>query len=346
MIILPVVLLGLSGIGGAGGIALSAKGIVDSLEASATNRYVQEENERNMLRFGACSKQLDEALQRLGKQRMVIAKNFNVFVNAFEKIHNRPEFSTGEDAVFPTFDFDEIKNVSVVADMCLGVASGAVAGSALGAAAASGTTVAVMALGKASTGAKIAGLSGAAKTNAALAALGGGAKAAGGGGMALGGLVLNAATLGVGVLVEGLALAYVSSIARKEADKAKETLKNNESILMQAIDMQFEVTEATNKMKNVSVELCNTKYKQLVFKLKELVEKKNDWNDYTEEERKLVDNNILIVQILHYLNNIPLYKVTKLNAKGEIEEIEPNSEEVATAIIKAKQKSKEVLANG
>ena len=93
MFFLPVVILALSGISGAGGVALSAKSVVDSLEASSTNRYVQERNERNLLRFEACSDQLEKAIYSFGKQRVTISKNFNVFINAFEKIHNRPEFS-------------------------------------------------------------------------------------------------------------------------------------------------------------------------------------------------------------------------------------------------------------
>ena len=235
MLILPTILLTLSGISGAGGIALSVKSVVDSMQAASTNRYVQERNERNLFRFEAVSGKLDKALETLGEQRMVIAKNFSVFIKAFEQIHNRPEFSTKENKAFPSFSFDEIKNVSVVANAVVGTAGGAVVGSALGAAAASGTTSAIIALGKASTGAKIAELHGAAQTKAAIAALGGGAKAAGGGGIALGTVVLNAATLGVATLVEGIAMAYASSVAKKEADKAKSAMEENERIIYERI---------------------------------------------------------------------------------------------------------------
>lgn len=337
MLVLPTILFTLSAISGGGGLALTAKSAIDTLEASSTNRYMQEKNERNLLRFDACSQKLDTALTELGKQRMTISKNFSVFINAFEKIHNRPEFTKGEDTDFPEFDFDEIKNVSIVAGTVIGISGGAVAGSALGAAAAGGTTSAIMALGKASTGARIAGLSGAAKTKAALAALGGGAKAMGGGGIALGTMVLNAATLGVATLVEGIAMAYAGSVARKEANKARDTLEKNERIIQNAIDMQLDVTCSVDDIKKVSISLCNKVYKKLVFQLKDLMAKKDDWNEYTDEERTLVENNILVVQILHYLNNIPVYKVTKENEKGEPEEVEANVNEVKQAIKKAKK---------
>lgn len=337
MFLLPGVLLALSGISGASGIALSAKSVIDMMNASATNRFVQERNERNLLRFESCSKELEQAMDELGHQRMIIAKNFSVFIRAFEKIHNRPEFSKGENAAFPKFDFTEIKNVAVMADVVLGAVSGAAGGSVLGAAAASGTTSAIMAIGKASTGAKIAQLSGAAKTKAALAALGGGSKVAGGGGMALGTVVLNAATIGVGVLVEGLALAYSASLAKKQADQAQDALQDNEQVIWQAIEMQLEITCSAEDLRRASVQLCNRTYKKLVFQLKTLVEEKNDWNDFSEEEKLLLDNNILVVQILHYLNNTPLYKVTKYNGEGEVEEVEPNTKEVTAAIKEAEK---------
>ncbi len=335
MLVLPTILFTISGISGAGGIALQIKSAIDSSDASTTNRMVQKRNEKNLMRFEACSKQLDESLEALGRQRTVIAKNFNVFVNAFEKIHNRPEFTRGEDAEFPEFDFDEIKNVSVVATQLLGSTVGAIGGSVLSTAAAVGTTTLVMALGKASTGTKIATLHGAALEKAIYAALGGGAKAVGGGGIALGSMVLNAASLGVGVLVEGLAMAYAGSKAKKSADEAKTEMEKNETIIYDAITMQLKVTHSVDDIKKVSVDICNNVYKPLVLKMKRLVEEKTDWDDYTDDEKQLVENNILTVQILHFLNNTPLYKVTKLNSKGEVEEVEANSQEVDVAIKKA-----------
>ena len=342
MLVLPTLILTLSAISGAGGIALSVKSVDDSINASATNRYVQERNERNLLRFEACSRKLDASLSKLGEQRMVIAKNFNVFINAFEKIHNRPEFSSKEQPGLPVFDFDEIKNVSVVASVFAGTASGAVTGSMLGAAAASGTTSAIMALGKASTGARIAGLHGAAKTKAALAALGGGAKAVGGGGIALGSLVLNAATLGVGTLVEGIAMAYAGSVAKQEADKAHSTMQENEKIIYDAIQMQISITNSADEISAASARICNGIYKKLVVKLKKLVAEKNDWNLFNGEEKLLVENCILLVQTLHYLNNIPMYKVISVNNRGEVVEIEPNTDEVRYGIQRSKRTVEEL----
>lgn len=60
-----------------------------------------------------------------------------------------------------------------------------------------------MALGTASTGTAIGGLSGVAATNATLAWLGGGSLAAGGGGMALGSMVLGGIIAGPALLIAG-----------------------------------------------------------------------------------------------------------------------------------------------
>ncbi|MBR3312877.1 MAG: hypothetical protein IKG18_01925 [Atopobiaceae bacterium] len=338
MLLLPTVIIAMSTISGAGGLALSVKSVMDSLDASATTRQTQYQNEKNILRLEAVSEKLETSLGSLGRQRMVITKNFSVFVNAFEKIHNRPEFTKAEDVDFPQFDFDEIKNVSIVADAFFGATLGAVGGSVFAAVAASGTTAAVMAWGTASTGTKIAALHGAAATRAALAALGGGAISAGGGGMALGTLVLNVASLGVGVLVEGIAMAYAGSVARKQADEAHQQMLNNERIINKAIDTQVSISGAVTDMKRASVDICNNVYKPLVMELRDLVSRKQEWNDFTADEKLLVENCILIVQILHFLNNTPLYKATRFNSKGEVEEVEPNKE-VRSAIKKAKAKA-------
>lgn len=74
-------------------------------------------------------------------------------------------------------------------------------------------------VGIASTGTAISGLSGAAAWNATLAWLGGGSLATGGGGMALGSLVLGGITLGPAVLIGGFVLA---GEGEKALTKAKE----------------------------------------------------------------------------------------------------------------------------
>lgn len=335
ILLIPAVIGTLSGISGASGLALSAKGLVDAMNTSAASRQVQERNEKNLLRFEACSKKLEISLQELGEQRMIISKNFNVFIHAFEEIKNPPEFSKREQVELPAFDFEEIKKVAVDASMIAGMAGGAFVGSFCGAAAAAGTNAAIIAFETASTAAKISGISGASKS-AVWAALGEGAKVVGGGGMALGSLMLNLATAGVAFLAEGIAVAYAGSLAQKELEKTKKKLEENEKIISKTIDMQITVMHLINEIKSLSVIICNGIYKKLVFQLKDLVSRKKDYNLFSEDEKELVKNNISLVQVLYYLNNIPLYSPTKHNRSGEIEEVEPNIDEVKNAIILSK----------
>lgn len=332
MITLPAILLTLSGISGAGGLALSVKSTIDSLEVSSKNRFIQDKNEKNVLKFESVSEKLEDALNDLGKQRITISKNFSVFINAFEKIKNKPDFIRVEGDILPEFSFEEIRNVSIVAEMALGGTGGFFTASFLGVSAAQETAKTVIYLGRASTGTKIAKLHGMAKANATLAALGGGSLKAGGGGMVLGSIVLDATTLGIGALVQGIALAYTSSLAKKKTDKAAEQVDKNETLIDEAIKLQMSILHAIEDIKKASVHLCNTVYKPLVFKMRDLVNREDDWNNYNEEEKKLIENNIHIVQILNYLNNTPMYKVVKQNEKGEVEEVEANTEEVREAI--------------
>jgi hypothetical protein len=71
--------------------------------------------------------------------------------------------------------------------------------------------------GTASTGAAIGGLSGAAAWNATLAWLGGGSLATGGGGMALGGLVLGGIAVGPALMIGGFVLGGQGEKALTEA---------------------------------------------------------------------------------------------------------------------------------
>lgn len=145
--------------------------------------------------------------------------------------------------------------MSVGAGVLLGGLGGAAVGTAGGFAAAGATTSAVMALGTASTGTAISTLSGAAATNATLAALGGGAISAGGGGMALGTAVLGGATLGVGLLVGGIIFNFTGSKmsdkaddAYRQAKKAQEDAERiinylNELMILQKIFMKHLMTQ-------------------------------------------------------------------------------------------------------
>jgi hypothetical protein len=108
-----------------------------------------------------------------------------------------------------------------VAHALAGGAGGAFAGAAVGGAAAYGTFMTAVTLGSASTGAAIAGLSGAAASNAALALLGGGTLAAGGAGVA-GGTALLAGIVAAPALL--LTIGGLVWMVRRRNRKQQEEL--------------------------------------------------------------------------------------------------------------------------
>ena len=141
----------------------------------------------------------------------------------FEQIKNRLTFEnySKNGVTLPRYDVEELKEVSIGAGVLLGGLDGAGLGVAGGFAAAGATTAAVMALGTASIGTAIATLSGAAATNATLAALGGG-------GIVLGTTILGAATLGVGLLVGGAIFSITGGKLSDKADEAWSQMKKDE----------------------------------------------------------------------------------------------------------------------
>ena len=95
-----------------------------------------------------------------------------------------------------------------------------------------------MTFGTASTGTAISTLSGAAATNATLAALGGGSIASGGGGMAAGAAALNVVTLGPALLVTGFTVAGQGEKAKTRAREI-EALVNVETASMHLTRVKF-----------------------------------------------------------------------------------------------------------
>ncbi len=113
----------------------------------------------------------------------------------------------------------------------------------------------VGAVGVASTGTAISTLSGAAATKATLAWLGGGAIAAGGGGIALGGIVLNSIFFGPALLVssffigrkaEEIKTRVESEIAKMDVAEAQ--MRQHLTLLEEIVKRLDELIESTRKM--------------------------------------------------------------------------------------------------
>jgi hypothetical protein len=139
-------------------------------------------------------------------------------------------------------------------------------GQAVGAAYAAGQgTVALVGLfGTASTGTAIGGLSGAAAWNATLAWLGGGSLAAGGGGMALGTLVLGGIAVGPALMIGGFVLGGEGEKALTKARKyeaqvkaACEKFQAAEDLLKQAQQRIAEVSDLVTNLNSKALGLLS-----------------------------------------------------------------------------------------
>ena len=230
---LPLILGIAAAVAGTTGVGLGIHGGVKMKQANDKLKEAQKRNNSNNARLERMNQSACRTMDVLGENEMKALSEFQQFSDLFERIKNRPEFADLKigNVSIPKFEGEEIKKASVGASVLVGGLSGAALGTAGGFAASGATTAAVMALGTASTGTAISALSGAAATNATLAALGGGSLAAGGGGIALGTTILGAATLGVGLLVGGVIFSCTGSKLSSKADEAWEQMKKAEKTI-------------------------------------------------------------------------------------------------------------------
>lgn len=328
---LPFIIGGLAAAAGVVGIGTGIRGGVKMKDANDTMKSAQEKQKNAVARFEDYNEKATLAMDKLGEQELSILVSFEHFSDLIERIQGRPEFKkyskNGID--LPEYKAEELKKVSAGAGVLLGGISGAVAGTAGGFAAAGATTSAVMALGVASTGTAISSLSGVAATNATLAALGGGALSTGGGGMALGSAVLGGATLGVGLLVGGIIFNVTGSKLADKADEAYSQACKTEEQTDKINWYLRQLREAAGKYRRMLVKVEN-QYQKRLETLDHMITflGKTDWTDFSEAERKMTENLVLLVGLLYKMCQVKL--VLQTEGKNELNRI--NKEEMDVVI--------------
>lgn len=305
---LPLIIGGLAAVAGVAGVGSGIHGGVKMKEANDTMKVAKSKQEKAVALFDQRNSETTELMDSIGKQELEILKSFDTFSDIIEKIQGRPEFKAYKrDGVkLPDYVAEELKKVSAGAGVLLGGIGGATVGTAGGFAAAGATTSAVIALGTASTGTAISSLSGVAATNATLAALGGGSIAAGGGGMALGTAVLGGATLGVGLLVGGIIFNVTGSKLSNRADEAYKQAKRTEEEVNRIVGYFDELLSAAKFFK-ISLTDIEKQYRKRLSTLDYVVNfsEKKQWYQFTEKEKQMTENAILLVGLL--------YKMCKTN---------------------------------
>ena len=288
---LPLILGAAAAVAGATGVGSAIHGGIKMKKANNTMKSANQQHQKNIARFESQNKKTAEDMDRLGKKELEILDGFKKFSEVFERIQNRPEFKEykRENVKIPPYNAEELKQVSIGAGVLLGGLGGAAVGTAGGFAAAGATTSAVMALGTASTGTAIATLHGVAATNATLAALGGGAIAAGGGGIALGTTILGATTLGAGILVGGIIFSLTGTKLSDKADEAWKQMKKAEKEINQICTYLQSLSKAEGRFEET---LCtvNRIYLRHLEMLTDLVvlSGKTNWEHYSGAEKSLL----------------------------------------------------------
>lgn len=299
---LPLIIGGVAAVAGLTGIGTGIHGGVKMKEANDTMKLAQKKQERAVALFNRKNDETTLLMDSIGTQELQILSSFDDFSDIIEKIQGRPEFKAynREGVNLPEYEAEELKKISAGAGVLLGGIGGATAGTAGGFAAAGATTSAVMALGTASTGTAISTLSGVAATNATLAALGGGSIAAGGGGMALGSAVLGGATLGVGLLVGGIIFNVTGSKLSDKADEAYIQAKRTEKEVNTIVAYFDDLTAAAKIFKD-NIDKVEKVYRHHLDKLNHIVnaEQKYLWNTFTDSEKKITENTVLLVGLLY-----------------------------------------------
>ena len=331
---LPLILGIAAAVAAVTGVGVGVRGGMKMKDANDTISEANDRHEKNIKLFKKSHNSTIELMDKVGKKELEVFNSFSRFQDAFEKIHNRPEIDEyyADNYQGSKYEPKKIKEVAVGAGVLLGGLGGAAVGTAGGFAAAGATTAAVMALGTASTGTAIATLSGAALTNATLAALGGGALAAGGGGIALGTTILGASTLGIGLLVGGIVFSITGSTLSDKADKAFEQMKQAEKEINTVVNFQNRLKSNVTKFL-ASFEITSKKYYEHLNLLEEVVSKKQNYFEYDSEERKIVENTVLLVGLLYKMGKVQL--VQKGNNENDVGKV--NSYEINKVIIDSTQ---------
>jgi hypothetical protein len=216
--LIPLILGGAALLGSALGIKKGVDGVSDIKEAK---RVAEAAERRGKSALSTLESKRSEANRQADAYASLLLdvrrKTFDRFVKFVESLGQKGSMEAIRALEEVHITPPQLHEYKVAAIEAHRVAVGAVSMVASSAGASAGTTGLIGLLGTASTGTAISSLSGVAATNATLAWLGGGSLAAGGGGMALGTVVLGGITVAPALLVGGFVLSGRGAKALTEA---------------------------------------------------------------------------------------------------------------------------------
>lgn len=238
------------------GVGASVAGVADMNQAKEIGERAQERYEDAVSNLKADWKVTDQlALEYDQLRRNVKLRTIGQFVDFIKR--NLGQRASQQDLEFLTQIgiLEECEALALEAEQLQFFKAGAKA--VVGGAAVGQGAVGLAGMGVAGTGSAISGLSGAAAWNATLAWLGGGSLASGGGGMALGTLVLGGITVGPALLVGGFVLAGKGEEALTKAREYEATVNTKVAKIEAAGAFLQRVERRLNELANLVYDLNN-----------------------------------------------------------------------------------------
>ncbi|MGB3760627.1 MAG: hypothetical protein WBA07_30345 [Rivularia sp. (in: cyanobacteria)] len=244
------------------GIGAGISGLSDMDEAKEIGENAQRDYEDAIYYLNAEREETNQLAEYYGEFQMnVMIDTIRRFIDFIENNigntkQSQQKFLEGLDGI-SVKQINEYKTATIEAEQFFQGGIKAIGGAAAGYGGAMSLATSV---GVASTGTAITGLSGAAATNATLAWLGGGSLAAGGGGMALGSLILGGITVGPALMIGGFVFAGEQEKAltkarqyEAEVNKATAEIDAIGDFLAQVIRRIYELKDLLKSLNNRAI---------------------------------------------------------------------------------------------
>jgi hypothetical protein len=335
--IIPIIAIAVSGVAVTFGAYKGGKSIHRNIKASDINKEAKMLLDLAQAHAVIASNKSEKSLNTLGEMKLeVLDKSASRFIAVFEKIHNiELTDSAGLDELAKyRIDKQSVLELRKISDLAVETLKGLVGGAGAGALAAFGAYGATMTFASASTGTAIAALSGIAAKNATLAFLGGGALAAGGGGMALGTIVLGGLVVGPAMAILGVVMdaGAIKAVEKALGNKAKAKVMAAELKVVKSLCDG--IAKRADMFSNL-LESLNQIFVTLTSQLEFIVATKgNDYAEYSEAEQNRVAMAMSIAGAIKKVLDTPIL----CEDGGITEESEQTHDEISQYLEKAKEK--------
>ncbi len=290
-----------AGVVGVYGVIKGVNGVIDQSDASDINKEASNKVDKANREVDDQRKSTSENLEEYGKRKLRAFEGvIEDFLTTFGRLKNvellnTPELDKLKMEDFSTKTLTGLRgDYQALKDAGLGLGAGVSSGAALAFGAYNGT----MMLATASTGTAISALSGSAATNATLAWLGGGSIASGGGGMALGTMVLGGIVAGPALAIFGHIMGNKGeealNAARSNLEQAK-TIQKEAALVVTSLDAINQVT----KLADATFTKVSRELRRSVQSLDDVIENHGeDFQAFALDSREVVFKTVKYAQLI------------------------------------------------